>query len=252
MKKILLSLLIGAVMYPATMLAQCTIDTTITDDIVPPAGSRFDTLPGGEAIVILPYANVNQSYSEVLQFKVPTDTTFGGINGTVDSIKLLSVINLPSGMSLSCNPTNCVFIGGSFGCGELSGVPTTPDSIELSIAVEYTVTIGTASAPIKDTLGGFYLVTKGVVGAKEYEVNVPRVYPNPANDHLFLEPGDYFGGRTELRIVNLLGSEVFRNSYQNLNGEPIKLKTSNFKPGVYLFQLSNGKDSYSGKFSVSR
>ena len=76
---------------PAITKSQCVIDTTINDAIVPPAGSRFDTLPNSDVIVILPYATVGQNYSEALQFKVPTDTTFGPVMGTVDSIIVVSI-----------------------------------------------------------------------------------------------------------------------------------------------------------------
>lgn len=252
MKKILLALVLGVLSTPMVIIGQCAIDTTITDAIVPPAGSRFDTLANNDVVVILPYANVNQNYSEVLQFKVPSDTNFAGIMGTIDSIKLVGVLNLPAGMSLSCNPGNCVFIGGSFGCGELSGIPTQPDSIELSIAVEYTITIGTASAPIKDTLGGFYLVIKGQIGVREHTVNQPRVYPNPANDHIFLEPGDLHNGRVEVRIINLVGSEVLRKTFSGTSHQSIKISTSELKPGVYLYQVLNGKKTFTGKFSVAR
>lgn len=251
MKKILLALILGALLSPIASLAQCAIDTTINEAIVPPVGSRFDTLPNGDVIVILPYANVGQNYSEVLQFKVPTDTSFGPIMGTVDSIKLESVLNLPAGMALNCNPSSCVFIGGSFGCGELSGIPTKPDSLELTIAVEYTVTIGTASAPIKDTLGGFYLVINGQIGNSEISYEKPRVYPNPATNNLFVEPGDFRDTRIEVRVVNLVGSELYHRTYDG--SDPVlQINTADLKPGVYLYQLSNGSKTFTGKFSIAR
>lgn len=251
MKKILLAfsiILLGV----SSIQAQCVIDTTISRAISPPAGSRFDTVANNTVIVILPYAYVGQAYSEVLQFRVPSDTNFAGIQGTVDSIKLESILNLPAGMNLGCNPGSCVFPGGTFGCGALTGTPTKPDSLELVIAVEYTVTIGGASAPIKDTLGGFYLVVKGQIGQNELPVEKPRVYPNPASDHIFISAGHLQDSHMEIRIVNLVGSEVYHGSYSNNPGNPIRISTSNFKPGVYLYQLRSGDKSFSGKFSVSR
>lgn len=252
MKKILLVFLIGLLASSSVSFAQCVIDTTITQAIVPPAGSRFDTLPNSDVIVILPYANVNQSYSEVLQFRVPSDTNFAGIAGTVESIKLMSILNLPSGMSLGCTPTNCVFIGGSFGCGELSGIPTTPDSIELSIAVEYTVTIGGASAPIKDTLGGFYLVIKGQVNQSELSLERPKVFPNPARDYIKISAGSLADSHMDIRIINLVGSEVFHRRFNANSGQALEISTADLKPGVYLYQIRSSGQSFSGKFSIVR
>lgn len=242
----------GILATSSVSFAQCVIDTTITRAIVPPAGSRFDTLGNGDVVVILPYANVNQAYSEVLQFRVPSDTNFAGIAGTVDSIKLMSILNLPAGMSLGCNPGNCVFIGGSFGCGELSGVPTTPDSIELSIAVEYTVTIGGASAPIKDTLGGFYLVIKGQVSQVELSLERPKVYPNPACDYIKISAGSMTDSRMDVRIINLVGSEVFHRSFNGTSGKAIEISTADLNPGVYLYQIRSSGQTFSGKFSLAR
>jgi hypothetical protein len=252
MKKILLSLFVGILALPSASFAQCVIDTTITQAIVPPAGSKFDTLANNNVIVILPYGNVNQSYSEVLQFRVPSDTNFAGIAGTVDSIKLMSILNLPSGMSLGCNPGSCVFEGGSYGCGELSGIPTTPDSIELSIAVEYTVTIGGASAPIKDTLGGFYLVIKGQVGSSEMHLTRPRVYPNPARDYIKISAGSMADSQMDIRIINLVGSEVFRRRFSGSSAQPMEISTASLKPGVYLYQIRASGQTFSGKFSIAR
>ena len=252
MKKILLSVVLGILFIPFMSNAQCVIDTTITQAIVPPAGSKFDTLPNNDVIVILPYANVNQAYSEVLQFKVPSDTNFAGIPGTVDSIKLLNILNLPAGMSLGCNPGNCVFPGDSYGCGELSGTPSTPDSVELSIEVEYTVTIGGASAPIKDTLGGFYLVIKGQIGNSEIAMNKPRVYPNPANNNIKISTGHFGDSNVEIRIVNLLGSEVYHRRFRGSAGQAYEISTANLKPGVYLYQIQASGQTHSGKFSIVR
>ena len=251
MKKILLPLAFILALSPGFLSAQCVIDTTITEIIVPPAGSRIDTLPDNTVIYILPYAYTGQPYSESLQFKVPEDTSFAGIPGTVDSITLVSVINLPTGMSLSCNPSNCLFLGGTFGCGELAGTPTVPDSVELQIEIKYTITVGTASAPILDTLGGFYLVTKGQIGINENELQKPRIFPNPANDRVFIETGSMNDSELELRIVNLVGSEVYRRSYTD-HDPNIQVNTSSFTPGVYLYQLKNANRTYTGKFSISR
>ncbi|MDZ7849039.1 MAG: hypothetical protein U5L96_21240 [Owenweeksia sp.] len=139
MNKLLL-LTAGLLMGIGQVQAQCTPDTTITDLLVPPAGSRYDTV-GGEPIVILPYAQAYQSYSEVLQFKVPKDTMVFNLQGVVDSVRLLKVINLPPTLTMNCNPTGCKFIGGDYGCAEMSGIPQVPDSVEIRVAIEYWIRV---------------------------------------------------------------------------------------------------------------
>ncbi len=253
MRKLLLASLVALLAVPS-LRAQCVPDTTITNIVEPPAGSRFDTV-NGTPIVILPVAQVGVAYNEVLQFKVPSDTTYLGISGTVDSVKLVQIMHLPPAFTLSCNPSNCVFPGGTFGCGALTGIPANNDSIELEVVVEYTVTIGAQSAPIRDTLENYYLVVKGggPVGLNEEKaMSAPRVYPNPARDVLFIAGGLQHSGNVTLLITNLLGQQVKQQRLNRPKGTDLSINISDLKPGVYLYRLSSENGTFTGRFSIAR
>ena len=253
MKKIIFSVLFAFVGSLA-LSAQCTPDTTMSGVIKAPAGSKMDTV-GSRPIVILPYAQVNQNYSEVLHFKIPKDTTYNGISATVDSVKLLNIMNLPSNFSLSCTPAGCVFPGESYGCAQLQGTPTTPDSIELEVVIEFSVTIGGASAPIIDTLGDYYLVVKGdPMSINEADANnlSPRIYPNPANEHVFIELNHQYAGSVSLEVMNLVGRKVFAQQFENRSSQAIKISTKHLNQGVYLYHLRSENKTFTGKFSISR
>lgn len=255
MKKLLLASLLALVALPS-LQAQCVPDTTINGLVVPPAGSQFLTVNGRD-IVILPIGQVSVAYNEVLQFKVPSDTSFGQATGTIDSIRLVGVPNLPAPFSLGCTPSSCLFPGGTFGCGALTGVPVQNDSVELIVIVEYTITIGTLPpTPIRDTLEGYFLVVKGggPVGlAEAAKVDGPRVYPNPAHDLLHVDMGERFNGSLSISISNLLGQEVMRKQIPASNsGRSILLQVGDLRPGVYLYSLSDKQSTFTGRLSIAR
>jgi len=89
--------------------AQCVPDLTITDPGIYP-----DSATG------LPSGVVGTPYSEVIQAKVFTDTTLNGLPVVISNITITSVSGLPPGLTYSCNPSTCIFPGGSNGCILLS------------------------------------------------------------------------------------------------------------------------------------
>lgn len=253
MKKILFTLL-GLFIGAGSLQAQCVPDTTINDILVPPAGSTFDTI-NGEAIVILPYAQVNQSYNAAMHFKIPKDTTYLGIQGTVDSVRLLEIRHLPTSFTLGCNTPRCSFLGGEYGCAYMTGTPTQPDSVELEVVIEYTVRIGNNSAPLVDTLGGFYLVISGPMSLEESalaEKLSPRIYPNPARDHINVALGDWPRSEVQFEVFNMVGQTVLQSGYSHRPGLEKRLELNDLKSGVYLYRVSARGKSHTGRFSLVR
>ncbi len=253
MKKTLLTLLL-AIFYASSGYAQCTPDTTLTEVVVPPFGSKIDSV---NQAVIFPYAYVNQPYSEVIYFRIPTDTFFAAVNDTIpiNYVKLDALIGLPATMTLSCVPSNCTFPGGSFGCAVMQGTPTTKDSISLGVAIEYNISISGLPTPIKDTLRGYYIVVKDApisieeVAKKSSDV---RIYPNPIKDRLFLSFNSESGKSAELKIHSIIGTQVYHGKYNTQYGSnKVELNTAKLNSGIYLYSLSIGDKNYTGRFTVS-
>ena len=254
MRKLLLTLA-AAVVGLLDLNAQCTPDPSIPGLIVPPAGSRFDTV-NGTPFVVLPYGYVGQTYHEVLYFKIPTDTTAFGLSATINHVKLDSVLNLPPGMTLSCNPTDCKFFGGTSGCASMDGTPQIPDSIEMQIAIEYNITISGLPTPIKDTLGGYYFVSKGAaIGLNENTSfnKAPTVYPNPTSNRIFFDYTAKTSGSAELTLTNVLGRTVMQNTINLDNGiNTFSADVSHLNTGIYLYTIREEGKTFSGRFSISR
>ncbi len=259
MKKLLLALFLGTFVN-VSLDAQCVPDTTISGVVAAPAGTKLDTInkgaPNEEAIAILPYATVGMPYSEVIYFRVPKDTVYFNTTVPINYVKLNGVTGLPAGFQVDCSISTCKFPGGTFGCARLSGTPTTSDSIRLGVAIEFEITYGGLTAPIKDTLRNFIYVAKGQsIGLEENKVlrTTARVFPNPAKDKIILN-FDAKGGRSAtLQISSIIGTLVYNRTFTAAAGDNnVEVNTSDFKPGIYMYSLKVDNKNISGRFTISR
>ena len=116
----------------------CTPDPSIVDGdevMLPrfwtPADLQFN----------LAVACINESYAQTLTIYPPAILVVPNVGEfPLNSMSVSTtgaVINLPEGMSYSCNPPNCVFPSEELGCIQLEGVPSAdndaPDTVALSI-----------------------------------------------------------------------------------------------------------------------
>lgn len=260
MKKILLTILFGTFLSLQTN-AQCVPDTTISDLISPPAGTRFDTLNKGasneKVIAILPYAYVGQNYTETMHFRVPKDTSQPGFGSVpINHVKLDSIVGLPSSFTLGCTPGNCKFPGGSYGCVQMSGVPTQADSIALEVAITYSISFSGLPTPINAVLDGYYLVVKPAkVGLNENSLKktTARVYPNPGSNQVFFSFYADGNKKATLEVSSIIGTSVYRKSFTSAHGDnKMEVNTSSFKPGVYMYSLKLDNQNITGRFTISR
>ena len=259
MKKILLTLIITFLgIY--TGYAQCTPDPTITDLIVGPPGTRYDTAytpTDTTPYVVLPHGQVGQNYHEVLYVKIPADTMAFGQRVPIDYVKLDTILNMPQGLTINCNPTKCIFPGGTSGCLSMDGIPQMPDSLEMQIAVELKFTFAGLPTPIKDTIGGFYFVSKGSMPVSIQENGIedkrPNVYPNPASHKVQFDYHAVSTGKAEISLCNIIGRTVIQKSVQLSTGlNTIALDIQDLNQGVYLYTISEAGKTFTGRLSISR
>ncbi len=252
MKKFLLLFL--AVLSFEGINAQCVPDTTINQLVVPPAGSTIHNV-GGRDVVILPYAYVGQPYDETLQFFIPADTTIGANTAAIDYVKVVDFMGLPSAFNYDCSNDSCYFAGGSYGCANMFGTPTVPDSVELQVAIELGAVIIFPFA-LQDTLRDYYLVTKASIGLEEKSSGAlqARFYPNPAsNDMAFLELNAIKPEEITLLISNSVGQAVRSATYQLNAGEnTLPIEIGHYSPGVYYYKLQTDDQRGSGRFVIHR
>lgn len=231
-------------------ISQCIPNASITQSGIYP-----DSATG------LAPAVVGQPYSQVMQLRVPVDTSVLVLGQQtvvpITNITLSGFNNLPPGLTYSCTPSSCVFPGGSNGCVEISGTPLVAG---LFNPIAITVTSGTVfGIPLTqiDTIDYYFINVTGTgTGIDEstgLDFRMEQNSPNPADDITsirFSLPGS---GEVEFRMFNLIGKEVYRNLIQGEFGEnTIRIDSKSFSEGVYMYSMTFGSETLSRRMVISR
>jgi hypothetical protein len=206
--------------------AQCTITPSCTPD----TQTGYCTVPAENNS--LPNGDVGVPYTFAIQLSV--GNTAGGGSATITDVTINSV-SLPTGLAYTVNPSNATIAGGSNGCIEITGTPTTA---VIDFSVDVSVTANTSFGPFPYTLS--YLLTINGGTSSLTEVNSPEItlFPNPVNDKLTVtvkEP-------STIKVVNVLGTVVMEekiNSSKTMN-------VSDLKNGIYF--VTNTSTGRSIKF----
>ncbi|MCX6182296.1 MAG: T9SS type A sorting domain-containing protein [Bacteroidetes bacterium] len=208
-------------------VAQCTPDANIVSPGFYPTS--------------LPDAVAGQSYSQVLQFKVASDTSYMSLSGTITSATLTNVTGLPAGFSYSCNksPNACTYNGGEIGCISLSGNPTSGavGSYNLSLTLSFNVIVN--STPV--VLPVNVPVTLKVIASNGLTVTKAPFFALTQRDEdlVLLNPAN---GKLSVSVFDMLGRVVKTGNYQSIKGEATYINVSGLEKGIYFVNLQlNGK-----------
>lgn len=236
--------------------AQCTPDNSYTT-----AGIYPDTIP---------HAIVGQNYSEVLQFRVPTDSTFD-YNGqpaycTVTSVVIDSVnwSGLDSkGFSFACNPGNATFPGGSNGCLLISGTAPTADMAgniyPLTVYLTYHLKFGgTIPFDTGQAITDFFIQVDDSGSASIHGVNVAgfEVFqntPNPFSTTTTIDFTSPSATTYNFLVYNMLGEVVYSKNVDARKGiNKVNFSAASLKEGIYLYSLGNDKAKVVKRMTVSK
>jgi hypothetical protein len=237
-------------------VAQCTPDVTIT---IP--GIYPDTLP---------HAEVGKDYSEVVQFYVPTDSSFNYegtmVNATVDAVEIDSVdwSGLDSkGFSYACNPGTCSFAGGSNGCLLVSGTAPTTDMVDtfpLTIYLTYHLKIfGTVPFDTAQPITQFSVIIDPedtssaikVVDVSKFQVL--QNTPNPFSATTVISFTSPTATTYNFVVYNLLGETVHSRTVTATKGmNKLTFNATNLKEGIYLYSLGNDKAKLVKRMTIAK
>ena len=225
--------------------AQCTPDPQFTA-----AGIYPDS-----ATNLMP-AYVGQAYNQNITIISPLDTTvdFNGVplQVTVQTIELTGVTGLPSNFTYSCLPQNCVFAGGSTACAVLSSTtnPTSADigSYQIIFSTETTVDAG-IGVPItqNDVIDYYYLnIMDNTSSINKFESNTFELKSAYVNHLINQAKIQFISGcpeRITFAVYNLLGEQIDSQVITSSRGvNTIRLNTSSYSKGLYLYSINNGKE----------
>lgn len=166
-KLLLLSFSLMSLLFANNHVAQCIVDTTLAP------GTYTSSLPNG---------CVNSPYDESAQFAFPADTITFGFTVTIDSIAFTGFLNLPAGITATCDQPTCVWVANPPSptrmCVSFSGTPSASyaDSIEILTTLWYETFAGPAS--INDTMR--IALTIGAETTGSMNANACGIYTAPS------------------------------------------------------------------------
>ncbi len=208
----------------------------------------------------------------VIQFKNFNTFVFGGQQVTVQTLRVDTLRNLPSGLCWATNKANNTWANQEDGCIKISGTACdNPGQYKLKIIV--TANIGLDIQTDADAAGLKYFVRLINSGDSEVAVdtnqtvgfakpagysatavcgngifdselfdNSLRVTPNPFNSKALVSFNSDKSGLMTERMTNIIGSEVYRKSVEVRLGENTSLiERNNLPAGVYFYSISDGK-----------
>jgi len=257
MKRILLSIL-TIVAGASVSTAQCTPDANVMTGISPDSATN------------LAPAYVGAAHSEVITVVVPNDTSgqvpgFGTVNATIQSIDIVSVTGLPSMFDYACNPSNCSFPGNSSGCIDLYSTsnPQASDIGAYPLTIDVNAVLQTG-IPILDpydypsTIEYYVLniVDGNSVGISRIENNTftaLNAIPNPTSGSTRIEYASGYDTEVTFTLTNLLGEVIENRNMSAQRGvNTIMLDAEDLAGGVYLYSISDGKNTSTKRLVVNK
>jgi len=201
----------------------------------------------------LPNPTVGIAYSQTVDFKFPSTTTFQGFTVNVDTVYIDSVKGLPPGINFVLNHANKTYLGGENGCGQLSGTVPVGNAGSHKIYLYGTAIVSAFGVPFPfpntDTLDFYVNFPTGIQNAKANSLHV-EMYPNPANEqaNLIMDPVE---ANAQLSVSDLTGRNVF-NKTLPMGTNQFVFPTASLASGIYQVSLQSATGTWSSILSVNR
>ncbi|MFI5221741.1 MAG: T9SS type A sorting domain-containing protein [Bacteroidia bacterium] len=224
--------------------AQCTPAASL-----PNQGIFPDTFPS---------AKVTVAYSQVLQFLVNKDTNivYNGQNvaAKVDSIRILDMMGLPPGFGYQCNKPGCNVLGGEIGCALVSGTTTQMGLYPLIVHIKvigkvffFNVWLGITQVDSNTSYSIRVNSLNGIFEIVDHSQPV-KVYPNPAQNKLFIDAKTLRGNKFKIKIFDTNGAMVLSDDLEVYGRNEINI--TSLSPGIYLAEVDDGNKISHAKFIV--
>jgi hypothetical protein len=197
-----------------------------------------------------------QYYEAVITAKIPADTAYNGISGTVDSIGVNNVLDLPAGLTWATNTPSNFWVANTKGCLIIQGVTNVAGLHPIKIAVvAHGKLYGVVPAVIRDTIT-FYKIDMQPAGVNELVQNsfsITKTFPNPANEIITIELNSSGPATVQFRLYNLVGVCVSETFHQINHGtSQITVPVRQFPSGMYYYTISSGDKNLTRKLNISR
>ncbi|MEQ1732478.1 MAG: T9SS type A sorting domain-containing protein [Bacteroidia bacterium] len=282
MKKSLLTVSLSIATVAAMAQAVCTADVsclppTQTGGVCPDSASAIPLLTG----------TVGSPLTVTFSVKIPASTTYSGqtvtlnqfavtnieakVNGAFGPLSAVGMNYLGAGTN---SPTSgsgpsgvtmtkfCYFPAPATAgkCIVVSGTPTVAGVFPIKISSQARGVIfgSTIWAPAPDDNSYYLTINAGPNGLNSTLVNsakfgVIAANPNPFADNTTILYNSPEVAKTTFTVFNVLGEQVYTNVYTAQSGQnAIEFKANNLTSGVYVYTLTNGKETTTQRFVIEK
>lgn len=194
---------------------------------------------------------VNTPYNQNITVVVPQDTVVPPLPWPIpfDSIHLVSIQNLPNGLTYMCSPAGCTWLGGTYGCAAIYGTPTTADTFNLTITVN--AYVGGSTAPVPQTLDYYRIIISPAVGINEnsnFTYEVKQNIPNPFSGKTTIKFSVPSDDKVKICVYNVIGKVVLDKKVNAVRGDnEVEIDGRQLQDGMYFYTVE-----YKGKTVTRR
>lgn len=252
---------------------QCMRDSTLlmNDSVFVSPPTYSDT--AANPVYGLAVACIGQPYLQSVTVKIPPTYTQSGITITINNVKVATtgaVSGLPTGITYTCDPPNCVFNANTLGCILLSGTPTdasqAPDTSELKITVALNGTVFGQPATIPLTFpediapnNHYFLILRTMANCMSavYDLNSQvsglKSVPNPFSTQASIEVESSVAGAFRFEVFNVLGQPVHAANIDLVEGaNQFPFDAGSLASGSYYFSISNAAGKVTRLMVIAR
>ncbi len=231
----LFTILFATLLFANFAQGQCSVDTNLKSP-----GFKPDTIP---------HAMEQVAYTQVIQFKFPTDTVVFSQKVTFDSLTIKSIDSLPKSITWQCGKPGCTYKGGENGCLTLSGTPPLGSAGKYQMIITVTAHFPMPSPfPYRHqdftNTWNFYVDGANAILEPRFS-NYILASPNPFDQQVSLEIASLNTEKTRLQIFDIQGREVYNIQTQLVAGNnKYIIDTKTWNSGLYIIK-NNG--AFAGK-----
>lgn len=218
----------------------------------------------------LPSGTVGTPYAQVITINVPADTAidlgaligfpFPPVTVTVNQLSIGTLTGLPAGITGTPNPGTGIILGGSNGCIDIVGTPTTsgqyafniPGTLNVTVPQQVPVIGGSqqnipAPVPYNMEVVGTTAVTPGQNGG----LTVSQSQPNPTRGMTVIRYSVAVPSDLSLQLIDVTGKLVLQQTQTGATGAgSFRFDADELAPGIYLYRISDGQHSVVRKMVV--
>ncbi len=244
MKKVLFSSVFSVILFLGVLAQPCIPEASLTTPGLYP-----------DSATNLPPGTVNVYYEAVISAFIPTDTTYMGFTAQIDSIGVVNVLGLPTGLSwVSDSPSN-FWEGGTKGCIRISGTTSVEGLFNLLIPLTIHGKMSSMPLEVPDTIR-FYKIDMQPANVAEFSgqsFNVGLAFPNPVSDMTNIEVTSIKPMVITFELFNVVGVKVAESAHQlNAGSNNIAVAVKQYPSGMYFYKISDGNKTTTRKLNISR